>query len=401
LNNRISSEFDMGMGKRSAIYIPFPQAIPLKCTIDPEHCLLLTRGKCGTGPLCVEACEADAIDFKQKEEKIELDVGAMIVATGYDVLDMSSAYEYGYARYGDVITTLEMERLISSSGPTGGEILCPSNQEKPKSITFIMCVGSRDETACTWCCRIGCMSALKQVYLLREKLGDDVEINVCYTDVRSFGKGYEEFYRNIRGVKTNFFRGKPSEVRNSKDHLKMDVFDTTTNKLFEINTDMVVLVPALVQRSDADELTRILHISQSGDGFYLEAHPKLRPMDTFTDGIFIAGCCQGPKDIQDSVAQASGAAARAANILSKKELEAEPLISVVDEDLCSGCGTCISVCSFNAIELVKEEDGKSHAKVIEGLCKGCGSCVGACPSGAMQQHGFKDKQILPMVEETI
>jgi len=401
LKDRISSEFDMGMGKRSAIYIPFPQAIPLKCTIDPEHCLLLTRGKCGTGPLCVEACEADAIDFKQKEEKIELDVGAMIVATGYDVLDMSSAYEYGYARYGDVITTLEMERLISSSGPTGGEILCPSNQEKPKSITFVMCVGSRDETACIWCCRIGCMSALKQVYLLREKLGDDVEINVCYTDVRSFGKGYEEFYRNIRGVKTNFFRGKPSEVRNSKDHLKMDVFDTTTNKLFEINTDMVVLVPALVPRSDADELTRILHISQSGDGFYLEAHPKLRPMDTFTDGIFIAGCCQGPKDIQDSVAQASGAAARAANILSKKELEAEPLISVVDEDLCSGCGTCISVCSFNAIELVKEEDGKSHAKVIEGLCKGCGSCVGACPSGAMQQHGFKDKQILPMVEETI
>ena len=401
LKDRISSEFDMGMGKRSAIYIPFPQAIPLKCTVDPEHCLLLTRGKCGTGPLCVEACEADAIDFKQTEEKTELDVGAIIVATGYDVLDMSTVYEYGYARYGDVITTLEMERLISSSGPTGGEILCPSNQEKPKSLTFILCVGSRDETACTWCCRIGCMSVLKQVYLLREKLGDDVEINVCYTDVRSFGKGYEEFYRNIRGVKTNFFRGKPSEVRNSKDHLKMDVFDTTTNKLFEINTDMVVLVPALVPRSDADELTRILHISQSGDGFYLEAHPKLRPMDTFTDGIFIAGCCQGPKDIQDSVAQASGAAARAANILSKKELEAEPLISVVDEDLCSGCGTCISVCSFNAIELVKGEDGKSHAKVIEGLCKGCGSCVGACPSGAMQQLGFKDKQILPMVEETI
>jgi len=401
LNNRIPSEFDMNMGKRSAIYIPFPQAIPLKCTIDSEHCLLLTRGKCGTGPLCVEACEADAIDFKQKEEKIELEVGAIIVATGYDVLDMSNVYEYGYEHYGDVITTLEMERLINSSGPTDGEILCPSNQEKPKSITFIMCVGSRDETACTWCCRIGCMSALKQVYLLREKLGDDVEINVCYTDVRSFGKGYEEFYRNIRGVKTNFFRGKPSEVRNSEDHLKMDVFDTTTNKLFEINTDMVVLVPALVPRSDADELTRILHISQSGDGFYLEAHPKLRPIDTFTDGIFIAGCCQGPKDIQDSVAQASGAAARAANILSKKELEAEPLIAVVDEDLCSGCGTCVSVCSFNAIELVKEKDGKSNAKVIEGLCKGCGSCVGACPSSAMQQCGYKDKQIIPMVEDTI
>jgi len=305
------------------------------------------------------------------------------------------------ARYDDVITTLEMERLISSSGPTGGEILRPSDQKKPGSITFVLCVGSRDETACTWCCRIGCMSALKHVYLLREKLGDDVEINVCYTDVRSFGKGYEEFYRKIRGLKTNFFRGRPSEVRRLEDGLKIDVFDTMTSKLFEIKTDLVVLTPALVPRLDADELTRILNISQSSDGFFLEAHPKLRPIDTFTGGIFIAGCCQGPKDIQDSVSQASGAAARAADILSKKELEAEPLIACVDEDTCSGCSVCISVCAFNAIELVKEDDDKSLAKVNEALCKGCGACVGSCPSGAMQQRGFKDKQLLPMVDETL
>ncbi|MCK5258676.1 MAG: CoB--CoM heterodisulfide reductase iron-sulfur subunit A family protein, partial [Thermoplasmatales archaeon] len=275
LKGRIVSEFDMGMGKRSAIYIPFPQAIPLKCTVDSDHCLMLTRGKCGAGPLCVEACEADAIDFKQKEEEIEVDVGAILVATGYDVMDPSNLYECGYARSDDVITTLEMERLINSSGPTGGEIVCPSNNEKPSSITFVLCVGSRDETECTWCCRIGCMSALKQVYLLKEKLGDDVEINVCYTDIRSFGKGYEEFYRNIRGLKTNFFRGRPSEIRNVNNHLKIDIFDTTTNKLFEIITDLVVLVPALVPRADADEFARILRISQSGDGFFLEAHPKL------------------------------------------------------------------------------------------------------------------------------
>ncbi len=401
LKGRIVSEFDMGMGKRSAIYMPFPQAIPLKCTVDSDHCLMLTRGKCGAGPLCVEACEADAIDFKQKEEEIEVDVGAILVATGYDVMDPSNLYECGYARSDDVITTLEMERLISSSGPTGGEIVCPSNNEKPSSITFVLCVGSRDETECTWCCRIGCMSALKQVYLLKEKLGDDVEINVCYTDIRSFGKGYEEFYRNIRGLKTNFFRGRPSEIRNVDDHLKIDIFDTTTNKLFEIITDLVVLVPALVPRADADEFARILRISQSGDGFFLEAHPKLRPMDTFTGGIFIAGCCQGPKDIQDTVSMASGAAARAANILSKKELESEPLVSCVDEEICSGCSVCVSVCVYNAIEIVKEDNGKSHAKVNEALCKGCGACVGACPSGAMQQRGFKDKQILPMIEETI
>ena len=400
LKDRIPSEFDEGIGKRSAIYMPFPQAVPLKCTIDAENCLMLTRGKCGTGPLCVDACEADAIDFKRKDEEVEINVGAIVVATGYDLLDPSSLYEYGYSRSKDVITTLEMERLISSSGPTAGEIIRPSNGEKPKSITYILCVGSRDETQCTWCCRIGCMSALKHVYLLKEKLGDDVEINICYTDIRSFGKGYEEFYRKIRGMKTNFFRGKPSEVRKSGDNFTIDIFDTTTNKLLEINTDLVVLVPALVSRVDAADFTRIVRISQGADGFFLEAHPKLRPIDTFTGGVFIAGCCQSPKDIQDTVAQASGAAARAANILSKKELEAEPLISCVDEDICSGCGTCISVCVYNAIELVKEDD-KSHAKINDALCMGCGLCVATCPSGAMQQRGYKDKQLRPMIEETV
>jgi heterodisulfide reductase subunit A len=294
-----------------------------------------------------------------------------------------------------------MERFINSSGPTVGEIIRPSNGEKPKSVTYILCVGSRDETANSWCCRIGCMSALKQMYLLKEKLGDDIELNICYMDIRSFGKGYEEFYRNIRGMNTNFFRGRPSEVRPDGDKLNIDIFDTTTNKLFEIKTDLVVLVPALVARSDAGEFARKLRISQGADGFFLEAHPKLRPVDTFTGGIFIAGCCQAPKDIQDSVAQASGAAARAENILSKKELEAEPLVSCVDEDLCSGCGTCVSVCSYNAIELVENKDGTKTAKVNEALCMGCGACCASCPSGAMQQRGFKQKQLVPMIDETV
>jgi len=401
MKGHVVSEFDEGMGKRSAVYIPFPQAVPLKCTIDEKTCLMLTRGKCGTGPLCVDACEAKAIDFKQKDKEIELNVGAIVVATGYDLLDPEKMYEYGYDISDDVITTMQMERLINSSGPTTGEIICPSTGEKPKSITYILCVGSRDENECTWCCRIGCMSALKHVYLLKEKLGDDVEINICYTDIRSFGKGYEEFYHKIRGMNTNFFRGRPSEVRVNKDNITIDIFDTTTNKLFEIRTDLVVLVPALVPRADSEDFARILRISQSADGFLLEAHPKLRPVDTFTGGIFIAGCCQAPKDIQDSVAQASGAAARAANILSKKELESEPLISCVEEELCSGCSTCISVCAYNAIELVKGEDDKSVAHVNEALCMGCGACAASCPSGAMQQRGFKDKQLKPMIEETV
>jgi len=398
LHDRIDSEFDMNLGKRSAIYVPFAQAVPPKYTIDKDTCLMFTKGKCGTGPLCVEACPENCIDFKQKDTEVNIEVGVIIVATGYDLLDPSSMNEYSYANCKDVITTLEMERLINSAGPTDGKILKPSNGEEPKSVTFLLCVGSRDETECSWCCRIGCMSALKQAYLLKEKLGDKVEINICYTDIRSFGKGYEEFYRKIRGMNINFFRGRPSEVKDQKENLKIDIFDTTTNKLFEITTDLVVLTTAIVPRDDADVFSRLVRISQSADGFLLEAHPKLRPMDTFTSGIFIAGSCQGPKDVQDSVAHASGAASRAANILSKDEYETEPFISVVEEDLCSGCATCISVCPYDAITLEKQKDDTSIAKVDETLCMGCGACVVACPSGAMQQRGFNDKQLLSMID---
>jgi heterodisulfide reductase subunit A len=404
LKDRIVSEFNQGMGKRGAAYMPFPQAVPLKYVIDDKKCLFLTKGKCGDEPLCKKACAQGAIAFDQKEELIERKVGAIVVTTGYNLINPTAVYEYGYDQSPDVITTLEMERLISSSGPTKGEILRPSNQQKPKSITFILCVGSRDETQCTWCCRIGCMTALKQVYLLKEKLGEEVEINICYNDLRSFGKGYEEFYRKVRGLHTNMFRGQPSEVRPMNDGLKIDIFDTTTNKLFEIKTDLVVLVPAMMPRDDATQFARLFSLNLSGDGFFLEAHPKLRPVDTFVNGIFIAGCCQGPKDIQDTVSQASAAASRAATILSQEELEIDPLIAFVDNDLCSGCGICVSLCPFHAIERIEEDlHDKSviHAKINEGLCQGCGSCVSACPSRAIQQRGFKDNQLLPMIDEII
>ena len=197
------------------------------------------------------------------------------------------------------------------------------------------------------------------------------------------------------------FRGRPSEVRNIGENLTIDIFDTTTNKLFEIKTDLVVLVPALVARADSEEISKILRISKGADGFLMEAHPKLKPVDTASNGIFIAGCCQAPKDIQDTVAQASAAAARAANILSKKELEAEPLVSFVDPELCSDCGTCITVCPYSAIDHFEEKDGTIHAKVNEALCMGCGACVTSCPSGAMQQKGFKDKQLIPMIDEVV
>jgi len=396
LKDRITSEFNQGMGKRGAAYMPFPQAVPLKYVIDDKKCLFLTKGKCGDEPLCKKACAQNAINFDQKEEIIERKVGAIVVATGYDVMDPTLAYEYGYDQSPDVITTLELERLISSSGPTKGEIQRPSDQQKPKSVTFILCVGSRDETQCTWCCRIGCMTALKQVYLLREKLGEDVEINVCYNDLRSFGKGYEEFYRKVRGLHTNMFRGHPSEVRTMKDHLKIDIFDTTTNKLFEIKTDMVVLVPAMMPRTDATEFARLLHLTLSGDGFFLEAHPKLRPVDTFVNGIFIAGCCQAPKDIQDTVSQASAAASRAATILSQDELEIDPLIAMVDEDACTGCGICVEVCPYEARTL---NERKRIAEVNDALCAGCGNCIAACPSNASIHKNFTKKQLLNMVDD--
>jgi heterodisulfide reductase subunit A len=396
LKERIISEFNQGMGKRGAAYMPFPQAVPLKYVIDDKKCLFLTKGKCGDEPLCMKACGQGAINFDQKEEIVERKVGAIVVTTGYDVMDPTVVYEYGYDQSPDVITTLEMERLISSSGPTKGEILRPSNQQKPKSVTFILCVGSRDETQCTWCCRIGCMTALKQVYLLREKLGEDVEINVCYNDLRSFGKGYEEFYRKVRGLHMNMFRGHPSEVRTLKDNLKIDIFDTTTSKLFEIKTDMVVLVPAMIPRTDATDFSRLLHLTLSGDGFLLEAHPKLRPVDTFVNGIFIAGCCQGPKDIQDTVAQASAAASRAATILSQDELEIDPLIAMVDEDVCTGCGICVEVCPYEARTL---NERKRIAEVNDALCTGCGSCIAACPSNASIHKNFTKKQLLNMVDD--
>ncbi len=396
LKDRIVSEFNQGMGKRGAAYMPFPQAVPLKYVIDDKKCLFLTKGKCGDEPLCKKACVQNAITFDQKEEIIERKVGAIVVATGYDVMDPTLVYEYGYDQSPDVVTTLELERLISSSGPTKGEILRPSNQQKPKSVTFILCVGSRDETQCTWCCRIGCMTALKQVYLLREKLGEDIEINVCYNDFRSFGKGYEEFYRKVRGLHTNMFRGRPSEVRTMKDHLKIDIFDTTTSKLFEIKTDMVVLVPAMMPRKDTTQFARLLHLTLSGDGFFLEAHPKLRPVDTFVNGIFIAGCCQAPKDIQDTVSQASAAASRAATILSQDELEIDPLIAMVDEDICTGCGICVEVCPYEARTL---NERKRIAEVNDALCAGCGGCIAACPSNASIHKNFTKKQLLNMVDD--
>ncbi len=406
LKDKVPDEFNQGLGNRGAIYCPFPQAVPLRYTIDAEKCLFIKFGKCGEKPACIEACEADAIrhDMDKEGELVELNVGSIIVATGYDMLDGDALYELGYDKSPNVITNLEFERLVSSYGPTEGHIVKPSDKGEIKSVSYVLCVGSRDEGERPWCCRVGCMSALKHAYLIREHLGSDVEINICYNDIRAFGKGYEEFYRRVRGMNVNFIRGRPSEIRVlDDDQLEFDVFDTSTKKELQVTSDLVVLVPALVPRADAEGLAKILKISQGADGFLLEAHPKLRPADTATKGIFLAGCCQGPKDIPDSVGQASGAAAKAAIPLASGKVEIDPQISVVNVDICSGCGICESMCEYGAIEILDNPNipGKKTAQVNDSLCEGCGSCVSACPSGAIEQRGYKNDQLNAMIEKTL
>ncbi|MEF8874500.1 MAG: CoB--CoM heterodisulfide reductase iron-sulfur subunit A family protein [Candidatus Thermoplasmatota archaeon] len=392
-SGNIEDEFNEGLDNRGAIYTPFPQAVPAAYTIDSEACISLKYG--GTCTSCREVCDLDAIDLDDEEEIVELNVGSIIVATGYDLMDPEKIYEYGYGKSEDIITNLELERIIDASGPTEGEIHRLSDGEDVESVTFILCVGSRDEELQSYCCRIGCMGALKHVHLLRDHLDEDVDINICYTDIRSFGKGYEEFYRRTRDLDVNFVRGRPSEVNVREEKVELNVFDTTMDKLLQMESDLVVLVPALLPSEGTEELSRQLRITRSSDGFLQEAHPKLRPMDTFTNGIFIAGCCQGPKDIPDSVSQASGAAAKASTILSKDKLQSEATIASIDDDICSGCKMCISVCPYEAIEYDEEDE---VAKITDVLCMGCGSCASLCPTGAIEHKGFTDEMLEAMID---
>ena len=389
----IPEEFNMGMEARHAINIPFPQAVPKVPVIDKEMCVYYQTGKCQT---CQTFCEAGAIVYDQEDELMNLDIGAIVVATGFDLFDPRKSPEYGYGTFTNVITGLEFERLVSASGPTEGHI--EINGKEPKKVVFIQCVGSRDREGNEYCSRVCCMYTAKHAHLVGEKI-PGADITIYYTDVRAFGKGFEEFYNRVKAEGVNYRRRElndPIEVTENGD--------TTVVKAKghpDIEADLVVLATAIEPRSDTPELSRILNISQSGDGFFMEAHPKLRPLDTFTEGIYLAGCCQSPKDVPDTVAQASGAASRVCDILSKDTLSIEPLISWVDEEKCRGCGFCIEVCPYDAIDFA-EVNRFGHimevAKVNEALCKGCGACSAACLSGAIQVKGFTDGQILVAID---
>ena len=388
---KVPSEFDVGLGFRKAIYIPFPQAVPRKATIDPEHCLYLTKGKCR---VCERFCPAGAIDFEQKPEEIELEVGVIIVATGFDIYRPYDLPEYGYGRYKNVITGLELERLLNAAGPTGGKILRPSDGKEPKKIVFIQCVGSRG-LKFQYCSGFCCMYSIKQAVLVKEHI-PDADITTLYTDMRTNFKGYEEFYRRAREMGVKFVRVELEKRRIEEDPETGDLVVhavTESGEEVEVRANLVVLATAAIPRPDARELARKLNIPLGPNGFFLEAHPKLRPVDTAMDGIFIAGACQGLKDIPYSVSQGSAAAARAATILSKDEVESEPITAVVDPERCIGCGLCVEICPFGAPVLEKRK-----ARIVEVVCKGCGTCAASCPRSAIIMRHFTDEQIETQLE---
>lgn len=397
---KVPDKFNESLSQTRAISIYSPHAVPKIAIINPNHCLRLKHNKdvCGK---CLETCEPKAINFEQQPETIQLKVGAIVIATGSEVFEASRMPEFGYGRFQNVISNIEFERISDASGPTGGKILCPKNGEPPKTVVFVQCVGSRDKRFHEYCCRVGCMVSLKQAILAREKLGKNVSIYICFNDLRAFGKGYEEFYRRARDLDINFVAGLPSEIRNAANgSLYFDVYDKGTNKLFEMHSDLVVLANGLVPSSDIGKISELFHASRSADGFLLEAHPKLRPLESPTVGVFLAGTCQGPKDIPDTVAQASGAAAKTIDLLSSGEIELEPLKAVVNKDLCSGCRICESVCPYVAIEMkteIVDKIERLRAEVVEAMCQGCGLCASACPVDAIKMQHYTGEQILAQV----
>ena len=392
---KVDSEFDAGMGKRKAIYTPFAQAVPNIPVIDTEHCVYFLRGKCR---LCEQVCETSAINFEQEDEIVEIEVGSVILATGFNVFDPTPIYQYGYGQLDNVITSLEFERLVSSSGPTGGDIVLKDGST-PQSIAIVHCVGSRDKNYHEYCSRVCCMYALKYAHLIKEKT--DAEVYQYYIDMRCFGKGYEEFYERLSEEGINFIRGKVGEVTDQaisdeeKGKLVVVAEDTLLGSMIRVPVDMVILCVALEPRPDVETMARLFNVSRSADGFFLEKHPKLDPVATTTDGVFVVGCSQGPKDIPDTVAQASAAAARVLAMISKGEVEIEAAIAVIDERICSGCQFCTFVCPYSAISFDEE---KRVCRVNEALCKGCGACVGGCFSDAISLSHFSNEQIVAQME---
>ncbi len=400
---KIPSEFNEGLGKRTAIYVPFPQAVPNKPVIDRKNCTYYIKGKC---KVCEIVCPTGAIRFDQEDQIMEVEVGAIVIATGFTVKQPDFFPEYGYGKYADVITGLQFERLASASGPTLGEIRRPSDGKVPEKIVFLACAGSRDPAkGIPYCSKICCMYIAKHAMLYQHKVHGGKSY-VFYMDIRAGGKQYEEFVRRaIEDDGVNYVRGRVSRIYEKNGKLIVNGVDTLLNAMpVEIEADMVVLATAGVANEGAEELAQKLHVSYDPYKFFAEAHPKLKPVETNTAGIFLAGACQAPRDIPESVAMASGAAVKVAALFSNDELTREPIIAVVNRQAapvyssCVGCFLCVSACPYQAIEKeeIKNRNGeviRSIAKVNPGLCQGCGTCVAFCRTKSIDIQGYTHEQM--------
>ena len=404
---KVPNEFNLGMDERRAIYIPFAQAVPKVATIDPRYCLKLKSGKCG---LCSKVCTAGAIDYEAKDEFIKEKYGAIVVATGYNPISMDKFDEFAYSQSKDVITSLEFERLTNAAGPTAGKLLRPSDGVHPHTIVFVQCVGSRCE-ACAekgkeYCSKICCMYTAKHAMLTRDKY-PDTDVYVFYIDVRTPGKNFDEFYRRaVEEYGVHYIKGMVGKVSPEGNKLKVQASDLLANKQLHIDADLVVLAAAIEPDKSARPLATMLTASMDTNDFFTEAHPKLRPVESPTAGVFLSGACQGPKDIPETVSQAGAAASKVIGLLCKDKLTGNPCIAHSDEMMCNGCSTCANVCPYGAITYVDKEfrmpdrttKVRRVASVNEAVCQGCGACTVACMSGAMDLRGFMNKQIIAEVD---
>ncbi len=400
----VPNEFEVGLGSRKAIYIPFPQAVPSAYVIDHEHCLGDVPIACGK---CREVCDKKCVDFDQQDQIIDLEVGAIVVATGLDVYDPSGLDEYGYTRYANVVTSLEFERLIDAGGPTEGHFVRPSDRQAPRRIGFIQCVGSRTVSpngdlsrGRPYCSNICCMNTVKDSLLLKDHY-PDTDISVFYMDIRAFGKGFEDLYRRSKEAGVKYIRGFPGEVVEdpATGNLLLTVENTTAGRVEQHELDMVVLSIGLVPPEEQSHVKKLLTLSQTDEGFLLESHPKLKPVDTPTRGVFLAGCAEGPKDIKDSVTQAGAAAARAQIILNAERLKVEAITAFVDKEACTGCGLCAQVCPYGAI--LANSKTKATAQVLEAKCAGCGTCAAECRFDAITMRHFPDAAMMAQVEAAL
>ncbi len=389
------NEFDVGLATRHGIYTPFAQAVPSTYIIDMSLCL--NKSGVIVCDKCIKACERQAVNLEMRPETVDLEVGTIIVATGADVFDPSGLPHYGYGKFSNVITSLEFERLINAGGPSGGHLLRPSDKQIPKSVAFVQCVGSRsDRSGRLYCSNVCCMNTIKDSLLIKEHW-PETEIYVFYVDIRAFGKGFERLYKRARKMGVKFIRGLPAKIFEDRKTCNLWLFgeNTLQKEQYKVNVEMAILSIGLEARQDSGIIQRLLTVSRNQDGFFLEAHPKLRPVDAPTGGVFFAGCAEGPKDIKDSVTQASAAAARASILMAQGNVTVEAITSLTFPEKCKACGLCVKICPYNAITLDKD---KKCVEIIEAACGGCGTCAAECAFGALTQKHFTDDQINAQID---